>query len=568
MSKRSHCRSKHTEMSKRSHCRSKHTETQFINFTYIIYNRNENKNIANNDKIELFNMILKYHYPCCMNIYTQAQLSDDDKKGIIENEQLLFSKKIDEYNKMNNKKYDFYQIPRIIYDLFVILFTSNQKIDIQLKRFLFLENFKKYDYKSYCNEVDKYNSILPFWYFNDLIHGSIKSDIRIEPPFDYSQCMKIFEWIIGKYKNIKKESEIVMQDSIKKFIEFSQILIKNNTFIDEYLRKKGQQQNDFAIDFVQTNYKDLSTKHIYLLAYALLNINKSPLAFGSPEKKEYLINMLKNYNFLEQVYTGDAQITQHDNNNNIIKFLDKIDTGTNILLSTLQYEIGISTINKNNIFTLYRGSSDQKEGVIDEKNKNRGYSLSYNTSILNGLLYDSGACTYNYMLLTNNQLFSPNDKSFQNEKSEQYKTRYRIKKHFYGDNSNENNLLFIPPLHPLMQLASGGEFWHARSKIFKNSEIKNINVFAWYYDDYDNSYKFPDYLMSNYEKNEMNKKFKLFIAQNRKEVLDNKGKEDINLSLFGGDINENDTEYDDQIYYKKYLKYKQKYLMIKSQQKN
>lgn len=110
----------------------------------------------------------------------------------------------------------------------------------------------------------------------------------------------------------------------------------------------------------------------------------------------------------------------------------------------------------------------------------RGYPVSYNASILNGLICDRTARTYEYM------------RNFSNET--QSKTKHILTKYFYNDGSIESNLFFVLPLHPYLQLFTVGELWHVRSKIFYNSLIKR---FAQIYDTFgENNDKFPDYLMS------------------------------------------------------------------------
>jgi hypothetical protein len=82
-----------------------------------------------------------------------------------------------------------------------------------------------------------------------------------------------------------------------------------------------------------------------------------------------------------------------------------------------------------------------------------------------------------------------------------YKHYYKLRKFNYGDDSDESNLFFIPPLHPYLQLSSNGEFWHARSKIFVGSQIQWLGTFAGTFAETKGivgySEKFPDYLVSH-----------------------------------------------------------------------
>src|SRR5437868_14637419 len=120
---------------KLSLCDTENSKSQFLNFTYILYNGKvcESNQFdykpAPKDKLNLFNLILKYHYPCCMNIHTQSKLSQEEKQMLINDEVLLFSQKISEYNKVNQTNYKFFQIPRVLYDLCVILFVLDGMIE-------------------------------------------------------------------------------------------------------------------------------------------------------------------------------------------------------------------------------------------------------------------------------------------------------------------------------------------------------------------------------------------------------------------------------------------------------
>ena len=53
--------------------------TQYINYTHILYNETI-KGIDIKDGKKLFDLVLKYHYPCCMNSHTQIVLTEEEKK--------------------------------------------------------------------------------------------------------------------------------------------------------------------------------------------------------------------------------------------------------------------------------------------------------------------------------------------------------------------------------------------------------------------------------------------------------------------------------------------------------
>lgn len=212
-------------------------------------------------------------------------------------------------------------------------------------------------------------------------------------------------------------------------------------------------------------------------------------------------------------------------NNDIENILELLSIKYNkIIFRTILSECRTGYQNK---IMFYRGANDLYEEIVDSTNSKCGYSISYNTSILNGILCDNGACTYNYMI-----------------DNDAYKTYYLIERFFYNDDSVRDNLIYISPMHPYIQLMSKGELWHVRSKIFKGGVIKGIKKFAGIYDDYDfDEKKFPDYLKSKFDKNTMMIKFKTFIAKNRKELIDTKLKEHVEANLFGGKYLYNKSKY-------------------------
>ena len=122
--------------------------------------------------------------------------------------------------------------------------------------------------------------------------------------------------------------------------------------------------------------------------------------------------------------------------------------------------------------TLYRGSVLENDSLIRRSDSGRGVkargrgaktfqSVSFNTSILSGCINDDTACTLFYMEPTStHERVVKLTNSGKNDK-----IRYTIKKFLKGDNSNEDSLFFIPPIHPLLQLNAKGELFHPRTKV-------------------------------------------------------------------------------------------------------
>jgi hypothetical protein len=124
----------------------------------------------------------------------------------------------------------------------------------------------------------------------------------------------------------------------------------------------------------------------------------------------------------------------------------------------------IISANLGDLVILYRGSMDNYEAVVQKGDDTKGYSLSYNASVFCGYLYDSTACTFNYF-----KNFKKRDRS--GDTKIYHQQRYVFHRFFYDDKTFPDNILYIPPLHPLEQLLSEGEFFHVRSKFFKDTKI-------------------------------------------------------------------------------------------------
>ena len=114
--------------------------------------------------------------------------------------------------------------------------------------------------------------------------------------------------------------------------------------------------------------------------------------------------------------------------------------------------------------TLYRGSVLENDSLI-RRSPDDGVemlqSASFNSSILSGCINDDTACTLFYMEPTStHERLVELTNSGKNDK-----IRYSIKKFLKGDNSSEDSLFFIPPIHPLLQLNAIGELFHPRTKV-------------------------------------------------------------------------------------------------------
>ncbi len=182
--------------------------------------------------------------------------------------------------------------------------------------------------------------------------------------------------------------------------------------------------------------------------------------------------------------------------------------------------------NDPNLFILYRGDYGVEEGTLK---MDKPHSMSFNTSILNGLFKDQSATTYNY--------FAPSC-------SKKY---YLIKKFHFEDGSNESKLFFIPPLHPLQLLFSSGEYWHARGKI--GSDWATICSYGSSYCPSGIVKPALKFVESSLNMVELEKLYQLeVVGKMRKELIHANFNKYLKIS----------ESYED-----KYLKYKNKYIKLK-----
>ena len=152
--------------------------------------------------------------------------------------------------------------------------------------------------------------------------------------------------------------------------------------------------------------------------------------------------------------------------------------------------------------SLLRRSSHEADAEADEEMLQ---SVSFNTSILSGCIHDDTACTLFYMEPTStHERVGELTNSSKNDK-----IIYLIKKFLKGDNSNEDSLFFIPPIHPLLQLKAQGELFHPRTKVnlndLKTKRVSGLNC--------ENSFiRQCDYLQSDKSMEQLNALYQRFKA--------------------------------------------------------
>ena len=147
-------------------------------------------------------------------------------------------------------------------------------------------------------------------------------------------------------------------------------------------------------------------------------------------------------------------------------------------------------------------------------------SISINLSILSGFLTDETACTINYMTGSMNGVKVNNNK-----------IKYIINKFMFGDGSKEDSLFFIPPIPPYLQLYGERELWHPRTKI-GNDALAQMPKGLYCYADFTKEYT---YLQSNKSMQQLEELYQSYKTNG-------------NIATW-----------------RKYIKYKTKYLELKNQ---
>lgn len=451
---------------------------EMINYHYVFYKKDELKNndiqpIEKDFMDEIIPILKKYSYPLCMIV----NLTDDEKKHIINNEYDFIKSKFD-------KNIAVLQIPRIIYDLANLIY-------------IYRNNIKMTIYFDYQKEMSIQSNEIIIDITNDKYYHSNLSELHDET----------------KNENFKNN-----------IININKILLEMITISFDKLQSNNKYNVIYWYDIFQN-------------ILAILFENEQALLANS-EYDTYILKNLINYSKLYEYKR--------------IKTLLK-----DILLLELGYFTdGQYNTSKNKIL-LYRGSSIDHEDMYQFLDSSKGnfWSTSYNTSILNGSLVDFSATTLKYYNPKNykkiyivNKFFNQDNGMMNNVKiydnADNFNIECYLEKENYGElliNLNkkypgliEEHIFFIPPIHQSLLLYSQGEFWHARSKLHYNIDVK-VDKISGIAVQVDNKIGF---LLSCIKNKENIKKLLNFFESHTKKYIATRE-------------------------FIKYLKYKKKYLLLK-----
>ena len=387
--------------------------------------------------------VLKYSFPTCNLLKYSRMLTPDEKHNILTSEFLQLSSKI-------NKK--LVQVTNTVYDLFVLLdYFQNYPT---LNHIVFDPPICK-TYNAYCTNVqsnmikiDIYNFIMRI---NKQIYMFLQTN-SLDSAIDIL-VTQIYAYID---KHAKSRLSILMEE-INSLVNY----VPDNYYEKLVIPRKG-----ILRKIISEHGFDI--KMVGLFDNILMNKKSNDL--------EYILTQIKYILFRNFFDNNEESLVTHK------ALLRKVEILENAILL------------KSDTYLLYRGSTLSTETPINLVDDSQGYSLSYNLSLLNGIIHDDTACTFLYML------------------PEETKRIYvEVPKYITHQKSEYEELLFIPPIHRIQQIYGKGEFFHARTKVFKGSKIVNVNQFAGTFKDtYEvcenddicviNPECFPNFLVSSLEK--------------------------------------------------------------------
>lgn len=527
-----------------------------LNYTYIFYKKPVVKKLTSAvvihkqeiipDKVhynEFYKIILKYHYPLCLNI--NNILTEEEIANIKKNEPKLIKDKI-------NVDYSLFIIPRILYDLLNFLAQINLK-ELTLKQYHFRDEFKHMQYKELCNYIDNIHQeiledtyILNNYILNYILNYNkinlenidntfikwkgLLNHIIINLTSDIDLFNKNRKPLNLKPLYLKSFEQIIFDYNFEKNIEiFEAVLLTEINFNEKktdniILYKSSKDNIEEATEAIEGIYFKNSRKKLTRSGGSAFASSPLPQLASSPQPT--LASSLQS----ESIFAYSPQPTFASSPQPMLASFPQ-----SMLPSSIQPTFASfpeSKFDSKSMFTVEQDNLSESKSNIFPREYNQGFSHSYNTSILSALFFDKKACTY-YLMVKNNL----------ETKKSNYKLKYTLPRFFMQD-KEANDVFYIPPLHPYILLYASGEFFHPRSKIFNNSKIKEIRSFANLYDSYDETKgdKFPDYLLSKLNMKDFNKVFKHFTLRKTQFLGDKE--------TFGD------------LLFHKYLKYKNKYINL------
>ena len=408
------------------------------NYTYIWFRTDNPLLDIEKDELDIiYNIITTFSYPCYLSGRDEIrQLSEAEQHMLLHNEIDFIRGRM---QMANLTHIAIIQIPRVLYDLFVLIHTveirnrtSKQSITCNykpshLQGFSTLERYLSSLENVMSDDTNK-NTILDVNMF--IINKIFYIAIGGPPPTSYnmadSERIRYPSKVDMKSKHKGKDDKYKMWKLFKKHVS-SWDPGERYSFSPSHARSRSRSPSPSLSETNPTSFihgflsdPDQAFKIILEFILQCDRIDLTPQGLYLYEFHLYLTPQTKD--ILRQVLQVELQITSG-------------------------YAL------------LYRGSKLKHDVLMSESG--HMHSRSYNSSILSGCIFDETACTLYYVEPTAIYLGElkepPNDRLI-----------YMINKYLIHDSSDENSLFFIPPIHPFIQIHSVGELFHPRTKMSRS----------------------------------------------------------------------------------------------------
>ena len=407
------------------------------NYAYLWYNEeNPLSEIPTADAESIFQIVTTFSYPCYLTgSHNVDRLTPEEKHQLLHNE-IGFIR--DRMREMGLQGITIVQIPRVLYDLLSLIYFVQKGerfglFEISCEEKKVSGTYGVFNtYSSYLSEIKKYLGKSNFkehiLELNRFILNKIHSIVGGgAPPRSY---------ILNPKKPLSMKMDV-------------------HSFDDSF-----DDDDDDDDDWWETKFGEGSKAS---------KASKAPEAPKAPKAPEATVRLEDIRSFLSDRNRACVMMLEDILKADYIYFpqerilsnfrLDLTRPTKTIFRQVLRFELRESS----GYTVLYRGSVLENDSLIRElpDGIRKLQSVSFNPSILSGCVNDDTACTLFYMEPTSTyEDIKKSTKSGQNDK-----IIYRLKKFLKGDNSIEDSLFFIPPLHPLLQLNTSGELFHPRTKV-------------------------------------------------------------------------------------------------------
>ena len=377
------------------------------NYAYIWYNEASPLSaIPSTEEYTIFQIVTSFSYPCYLANEGVNSLSPEKKHQLLHDE-IGFIREIMDDEGLRHVK--IVQIPRVLYDLLNLIYLIETKSEL-VGIIISCNNEDDDTYDTYESYIASANGLLTKDGFNfDILqlNAFILNKIGYivgggEPPDKYSSS-------ITKKPVSASPMKMKMTDSFNKDIRL--FLSDRNKACVSVLEHILKAEYIYDGGMVIEGVKVRGIIYVNLLYLEIKKLFRQVIRFELQESSGYTT-----------LYRGSVL-----ENDSLLKY-----NGYN-----------------------EQGSKGSKVRKFDLQ------SVSFNASVLSGCINDHTACTLYYMEPTSTfDGMKALTHSYQNDK-----VRYSLKKFLKGDNSSEDSLFFIPPLHPFLQLHAEGELFHPRTKV-------------------------------------------------------------------------------------------------------